>query len=230
MCPQSDAGEEGDNYHVVPDRQRVCRSSVPYDDNECRVQGFPPVSRWWIKARYAKSPGVRGGCSSQGPSGARQCRHPTTFKRCRQSSLLTAGDLCLSSSCLAGQRSFSSILPRPLPLFGSLDKTIILINADGHRIDLPLPPKSAKVADTFNRKTYVGGNRFCNMYHLYGSCSGNCGYLHGTLTERGKCRDPLCFYGHHCACLGLGKKCNFPVAMHGVGVKRWWEVDVRLAA
>jgi hypothetical protein len=137
--------------------------------------------------------------------------------------------------------------PRPLPLFGSLDKTIILINADGHRIDLPLPPKSAKVADAFNRKTYVGGNRFCNMYHLYGFCSGNCGYLHGALTEGeklvmrhrlrkqgcsegGKCRDPLCFYGHHCACLGPEKKCNFPVGMHGVNVTSWREVEARLAA
>jgi hypothetical protein len=112
---------------------------------------------------------------------------------------------------------------------------------------MPLPPKSASATEAFSRKTNTGDKRFCNMYHLYGSCPGGCGYLHDPLTPGeklvmrhglrkekcrvgGKCRDPLCFYGHHCACLGPGKKCNFPVAMHGVDVTSWREVDARLAA
>ncbi|GAB1316540.1 hypothetical protein MFIFM68171_06750 [Madurella fahalii] len=132
--------------------------------------------------------------------------------------------------------------PRPLPLFGTVGSDVIVVNADGHRLDLPLPPKSAAVSESFNRKTYGGGKRFCNMHHLYGWCSGNCGYLHGQLTageklvmrhrlrlekchDRGKCRDPLCFYGHHCACHGQAKKCNFPASMHGVDTAGWKEVS-----
>ncbi|KAH6632544.1 class I glutamine amidotransferase-like protein [Chaetomium tenue] len=42
---------------------------------------------------------------------------------------------------------------RPRPTFGTIDKQIILINTDGHRIDMPLPPRSATVAESFNRKT-----------------------------------------------------------------------------
>ncbi|KAL2134834.1 hypothetical protein VTI74DRAFT_10730 [Chaetomium olivicolor] len=136
--------------------------------------------------------------------------------------------------------------PRPLPVWGTRDKSIVLVNADGHRIDMPLPPKSAAAFENFNRKTYRDGKRYCNMYHLYGSCSGSCGYLHEQLTaaerlvmrhrlrgekclDRGKCRDPLCFYGHHCACSTLGKKCSFPAVTHGVDVTSWREVDTALA-
>lgn len=135
---------------------------------------------------------------------------------------------------------------RPLPVFGTLGKSIIVVNADGHRIDLPLPPKSAAASESFNRKTHGGGKRFCNMHHLYGLCTGNCGYLHGQLTageklvmrqrlrlvkcyDGGNCRNPLCFYAHHCACHGQEKgqlkKCNFPVSMHGVSPAGWREVD-----
>jgi hypothetical protein len=136
----------------------------------------------------------------------------------------------------------STLNPRPLPVFGTLDKNLILINEDGHRIDMLLPPKSATVFDAFQRKTHDGGKRFCNMYHLYGVCAGNCGYLHDPLTageklvmrhklraqkchDRGECRDPLCFYGHHCSCPWMGKKCSFPLAMHGVDVGSWREVN-----
>jgi hypothetical protein len=130
-------------------------------------------------------------------------------------------------------------------VYGSLDKSTILINADGHRIDMPLPPRSATVAESFNRKTHGSGKRFCNMYHLYGTCLGSCGYLHDPLTaaeklvmrhklraekchDRGKCRDAACFYGHHCACPGAGKKCNFPAAMHGVDMVSWKGVNAGL--
>lgn len=130
----------------------------------------------------------------------------------------------------------------PRPIFGTVDKNIILINADGHRIDMPLPPRSATVADSFNRKTHVGGKRFCNMYHLHDACLGDCGFLHGSLTageklvlrhklrerkcrDRGECRDPFCLYGHHCTCPKTGEKCNFPTVMHGVDVTRWMQID-----
>jgi hypothetical protein len=136
----------------------------------------------------------------------------------------------------------SALNSRSLPVFGTLDKNLILINEDGHRIDMLLPPKSATVFDAFQRKTHIGGKRFCNMYHLYGVCAGSCGYLHDPLTageklvmrhklraekchDRGECRDPLCFYGHHCSCSGTGKKCSFPLAMHGVDVGSWREVN-----
>ena len=137
-----------------------------------------------------------------------------------------------------------NINPRPLPVFGTLDKNIVLINANGHRIDMMLSPRSLEVAEAFHIKTYIGGKRFCNTYHLCGSCSGSCGYLHDSLTageklamrhvlrrqkcgDRGKCRNALCFYGHHCACPG-GKRCAFPVVMHGVDVASWREVNTAI--
>lgn len=146
-----------------------------------------------------------------------------------------------------GSLQSSTSDPRPLPVFGPRSKDIILVNADGHRIDMPLPPKSAAAADSFYRKTRTDGKRFCNMYHLYGSCSGNCSYLHDPLPageklvmrhnlraekchDRGNCRDPLCFYGHHCACSGLGKKCSFPLTMHGVDVTSWREVNTAVSS
>jgi hypothetical protein len=134
---------------------------------------------------------------------------------------------------------------RPLPIFGTVDKNILLINADGHRIDMPLPPRSATVADSFKRKTQAGGKRFCNMYHLYGACLGDCEFLHTPLTageklvlrhqlrrqkcrDRGECRDPLCLYGHHCTCPKTGMKCSFPTVMHGLDVASWTAVNIEL--
>jgi hypothetical protein len=135
--------------------------------------------------------------------------------------------------------------PRPLPIFGTRETHIILVNADGHRIDMPLPAKSAASVDSFNRKTYSHGKRFCNSYQLQGFCPGNCEYLHEQLTagenlvmrhqlrgrkchDRGNCRDALCYYGHHCACPGVGSKCSFPVAMHRVDVASWREVNTAI--
>ncbi|KAH6855903.1 hypothetical protein B0I37DRAFT_442664 [Chaetomium sp. MPI-CAGE-AT-0009] len=119
---------------------------------------------------------------------------------------------------------------RPRPTFGSLGKSIILINAYGHRIDMPLPPRSSAVAESFNRKTHVGGNRFCHMYHLYEKLVIRHKVRAEKCHDKGKCRDPLCFYGHHCGCPGPGKKCHFPAAMHGVDMTSWREVDTALGA
>lgn len=129
---------------------------------------------------------------------------------------------------------------RPLPLFGSLGQGIILVNADGLRVDCPLPVKTAKATNTLHQKTVVGGRRYCNMYHLYGYCVGDCGYDHEHLTpaeklvirhrlrrekchERGHCRDARCYYGHHCSCPQVWK-CSFPANMHNVDVSTWEEV------
>lgn len=129
---------------------------------------------------------------------------------------------------------------RPLPLFGTLKRDVVLVNADGLRVDCPLPPKSTRVTETLNKKTRVGGKRYCNMHHLHGSCDGHCGYLHEPLSDagklvlrhrlrgekchdRGRCRDPRCFYGHHCSC-PQNKKCNFPTNLHNVDVYTWREV------
>jgi len=132
-------------------------------------------------------------------------------------------------------------LSRPLPLFGTLGSNIILVNADEHRIDFPLPPKSANAVEKLHQKTHIGGKRYCNMYHLYGACGG-CNYLHDPIStaekivlrhrlrgekchDRGRCRDPMCFYGHHCAC-PMSKKCHFPGNMHNVDLSTWREVPV----
>ena len=130
---------------------------------------------------------------------------------------------------------------RPLPLFGTLGSNVILVNADDHRIDFPLPPKSAGAVEKLHQKTHIGGKRYCNMYHLYGNCQG-CNYLHDPISaaeklvlrhrlrgekchDRGRCRDPMCFYGHHCCC-PMSKKCHFPASMHNVDVSTWREMLV----
>ncbi|KAK0643759.1 hypothetical protein B0T16DRAFT_459868 [Cercophora newfieldiana] len=132
-------------------------------------------------------------------------------------------------------------LSRPVPLFGTLGSNVILVNADDHRIDFALPPKSASAVEKLHQKTHVGGKRYCNMYHLYGSCGG-CNYLHDPISaaekivlrhrlrgekchDRGRCRDSMCFYGHHCSC-PMSKKCHFPGNMHNIDVSTWREVAV----
>ncbi|KAK4448364.1 hypothetical protein QBC34DRAFT_381271 [Podospora aff. communis PSN243] len=132
-------------------------------------------------------------------------------------------------------------LSRPLPMFGTLGSNIILVNADDQRIDFPLPQKSASAVEKLHQKTHIGGKRYCNMFHLYGACSG-CNYLHDPISaaekivlrhrlrnerchDRSKCRDPMCFYGHHCSC-PMSKKCHFPGNMHNVDVSTWREVAV----
>ncbi|KAK4247322.1 hypothetical protein C7999DRAFT_14664 [Corynascus novoguineensis] len=132
---------------------------------------------------------------------------------------------------------------RPPPMFGPLDKTAMLINASGHRIDMPLPQRSAAAIESFNRK--IKQKRFCNKFHLHGTCPyepDSCDYAHDPLTPaeklvmryalrrqmcsyRGDCRDPLCFYGHHCMCSGAGSNCKFPLSLHGVDVNSWREVE-----
>ncbi|KAK4155868.1 hypothetical protein C8A00DRAFT_31311 [Chaetomidium leptoderma] len=76
----------------------------------------------------------------------------------------------------------------PIPVYGQLAKNYILVNAADHRVDMPLPPRSNMVAESFHRKMYNGGKRYCNRHHLYGpeSCLGNCGYLHDALTASEK--------------------------------------------
>lgn len=134
-------------------------------------------------------------------------------------------------------------LARPLPSTTSLPDNVILLNANDHRIDATLPPKSAGAVERIHHKTTISGKRYCNPFHLSGSCSGSgCSYSHEPLSvaeklvlrhrlrgekchERGRCRDPRCYYGHHCGC-GSAKKCNFSVGMHGVDVESWREVFV----
>ncbi|RYP82292.1 hypothetical protein DL770_005630 [Monosporascus sp. CRB-9-2] len=126
---------------------------------------------------------------------------------------------------------------RPLPRFGTIGVDAVLVNDGGHRLDCPLPKASEIVAHAFGAKTKIDGKRYCNRYHLYGSCPGGCGYLHQRMTDaeklvqrhrlrgqichdRGHCRDPRCFYGHHCTCSQPGN-CRFPANMHGVDVTTW---------
>lgn len=135
-------------------------------------------------------------------------------------------------------------LSRPIPTTTSLPDNVILLNANDHRIDATLPPKSAGATDRIHHKTTISGKRYCNPFHLSGSCSGGgCSYSHEPLSvaeklvlrhrlrgekchERGRCRDPRCYYGHHCGGCGSAKKCNFSVGMHGVDVESWREVCV----
>lgn len=111
---------------------------------------------------------------------------------------------------------------------------LVLVNADGQRVDgqLPVPPKDA--LDSWHHKTKVAGVKFCRMYHLSGYCGGGCSYSHGPLSEgeklvcrrqlrleachaRLQCRDPNCFYGHNCSCRKR-QTCKFSSEMHDVDV------------
>lgn len=139
-------------------------------------------------------------------------------------------------------RAATPFTVRPLPLFGSLGQGVVIVNAESYRLDCPLPPKSRVASDSIHQKTVVGRKRYCNMYHLSGNCDGKCGYLHEALTsdeklvlrhrlrgekckELGRCRNPRCFYGHHCSC-SSPRKCIFPSNAHNVDVSTWRELIV----
>ena len=166
--------------------------------------------------------------------------------------LHTASTKPASSPTYAARAAVAAFTPpsgisRPVPSTTSLPDNVILVSANDHRIDATLPPKSAGAVERIHHKTTISGKRYCNPFHLSGSCNGSgggggCNYSHEPLTvaeklvlrhrlrgekchERGRCRDPRCFYGHHCGC-NTPKKCNFSVGMHGVDVESWREVYV----
>ncbi|KAI1370176.1 hypothetical protein F4677DRAFT_451645 [Hypoxylon crocopeplum] len=108
---------------------------------------------------------------------------------------------------------------------------VVLVNVSGQRVDSELAKLPQRGLDGWHHKTKVAGMKYCRMYHLQGSCKGNCGYSHGELSADEKlvyrsrvrreachvgahCRDPGCFYGHNCSC--KQNRCAFSAEMHCV--------------
>ncbi len=139
-----------------------------------------------------------------------------------------------SSSTTYAAQAGASV--RPLPQLGTLGPAAILLNDHDLRVDCLLPAKSVAASEIQYQKSREG-KRYCNKFHLCGSCEGNCGYLHDPLhpaeklvkrhflrgekcKKGGQCREPKCFYGHHCDCPQT-KKCAFPPSLHNIDVSTW---------
>jgi hypothetical protein len=115
---------------------------------------------------------------------------------------------------------------------------VLLLNADGHRLDHPMTYDAQKVAEMKKHK-------YCNQHYIGKGCchyicgNDNCPHRHDvdlskedkqwlrlvareTVCKKGtSCRDPDCIYGHHCpypkhgsVCVN-GDGCRFR-AMHGM--------------
>ncbi|KAI3529004.1 C-x8-C-x5-C-x3-H type zinc finger protein [Colletotrichum abscissum] len=55
-----------------------------------------------------------------------------------------------------------------------------LMNADGQRIDEPLPKVDSALEKGFNMRMASLGKKFCNNHHLHGKCNyPGCNYIHG---------------------------------------------------
>ncbi|KAF7549187.1 hypothetical protein G7046_g8427 [Stylonectria norvegica] len=91
-------------------------------------------------------------------------------------------DLTVKPSRSYAATASSAKAPQPLPVYGTVDAKTILLNANDHRIDLPLPLYSKSARQSLNCKL-GGGQRFCNRYLFHGDCPGGCGYPHKTLPE-----------------------------------------------
>ncbi|KAK7433442.1 hypothetical protein CaCOL14_013371 [Colletotrichum acutatum] len=66
-----------------------------------------------------------------------------------------------------------STAPKPIDVF-SKKKTLpkyYLMNADGQRIDEPLPKVDPAVEKGFNMRMVGLGKKFCNNHHLHGKCN-----------------------------------------------------------
>ncbi|KAL4914636.1 hypothetical protein BDW62DRAFT_213286 [Aspergillus aurantiobrunneus] len=94
---------------------------------------------------------------------------------------------------------------------------LVYVNEREQRLDAVYPRPSPEALVTWSHKVKNAKMRYCRKYYLQGGCGGGCGYSHGPLTEGEilafrhdlqlekchagvKCRDPRCFYGHHCSC------------------------------
>ena len=117
----------------------------------------------------------------------------------------------------------------------------ILMNLNDERIDEALGQPPVSAIDSFNKKTKVDGERYCNMFHLQGQCPERlCRYSHDPLSDAEvhvlrvlmraqvctaglECRKANCFYGHNCVPGCVVRKCRFNADMHTVerrGIKQ----------
>ncbi|KAI3528249.1 C-x8-C-x5-C-x3-H type zinc finger protein [Colletotrichum abscissum] len=76
-----------------------------------------------------------------------------------------------------------STAPKPIDVFSKKKTTLpkhYLMNADGQRIDEPLPKVDPAVENGFNMRIVGLGRKFCNNHHLHGKCNyPGCNYIHG---------------------------------------------------
>lgn len=99
-----------------------------------------------------------------------------------------------------------------------------VVNSNGERLDEELPRWDSAAEKRFAARLRENGN-LCNFYHLRATCPdpAYCGYAHGDRLTAGEvlvlrhkarsllcstgsdCKDPECFYGHHCR---YGRSCN----------------------
>lgn len=122
-----------------------------------------------------------------------------------------------------------------LPQKSQIAKDQIPVNEAGYRLDAFIPnPTTAEKNSFYSR---VQRKKFCNNYHILGSCrNGSCEFDHDPVSEgefnrllqvvlgnpckyRGNCRNLSCYNGHICqnpTCKYRGGKahCKFGPAMH----------------
>ncbi|KAK7433432.1 C-x8-C-x5-C-x3-H type zinc finger protein [Colletotrichum acutatum] len=76
-----------------------------------------------------------------------------------------------------------SAAPKPVDVFSAKKTTqpkYYLMNADGQRIDEPLPKVDSAVEKGFNMRMASLGKEFCNNHHLHGKCNyPGCNCIHG---------------------------------------------------
>ncbi|KAI1479191.1 hypothetical protein K445DRAFT_314129 [Daldinia sp. EC12] len=128
----------------------------------------------------------------------------------------------------AGMASWTSTVPfvnsfkrpatTPVKSLKASPRKFYYVNAEGQRVDGPLPQADAYSEQRFKERCEEEGNRKpCNRYHLHGICEENsCLYYHGeplSLGEqlilrikargslcnyKGSCKSVDCYWGHHC--------------------------------
>lgn len=128
-----------------------------------------------------------------------------------------------------------------LPEQKNLGKVCVFVNAAGQRIDARLPRPRPEDFRRWNQKVknaQNAGKKFCNSFYLHpdGCEREKCPFLHDALSEgeiaalrcdarqefcraKEQCRDPNCFFGHHCSCNKTASRtCRVPARLHGVEV------------
>lgn len=152
----------------------------------------------------------------------------------------------LSYAARAGALDGSTVEPAPPSPTNSINRSVILVNAKGERLDrfLKKPPQAAFT--NFHgkkRELEATGKRGpCNLHYLGGGCpipASNCQFWHDGFDKADvsvlkwfmrfqrcdeglRCRSAWCFYGH--ACFVCKSPCKFSSEMHDV--KRTGEREV----
>lgn len=144
----------------------------------------------------------------------------------------------LSYAARAGTSNNSAVKPAAPSPTNSTNRSVILVNARGERLDGLLRKPSQIAFDNYHRKKReleaTGKRGPCNSHYLGRACptlAANCQFWHDGYDEvnisvlkwfvryhccdRGlRCRSAQCFYGH--ACISCKPGCQFGSDMHGV--------------